>query len=124
TFSFESETFTRTAEGLFGLYAVTWYGPPALTWPPVAQPVSNKSEEPADSKSNRQICRISGYWIRLDSILSTLPSAEPKSASLPETMQTVQSDSEDRKKGDFNREAFVDVSTEVISQFFQRTDPP
>jgi hypothetical protein len=31
TFSGASETFTRTADGLFGLYAVTWYGPPALT---------------------------------------------------------------------------------------------
>src|SRR5207249_5206723 len=27
-------------DGSFGLYAVTWYAPPVLTCPPVAQPVS------------------------------------------------------------------------------------
>ena len=36
----------------------------------------------------------------------------------------MQSHNENRQEGNFNCEAFVDVSTEVVSQFFEAADPP
>src|SRR5204863_9411573 len=70
-FSFASETFTFTAEGSCGRYAVTWYGLPAATRP-VVQPVRSKSEPPAASKMNRETCRITFILEKLDGILSTI----------------------------------------------------
>src|SRR6266403_368989 len=70
-FSFASETFTFTAEGSCGRYAVTWYGLPAATRP-VVQPVRSKSEPPAASKMNRETCRITSILEKLDGILSTI----------------------------------------------------
>src|SRR6266404_8744578 len=69
-FSFASETFTFTAEGSCGRYAVTWYGLPAATRP-VVQPVRSKSEPPAPSKMNRETCRIRCILEKLGGTLST-----------------------------------------------------
>src|SRR5436305_4495672 len=74
-FSFASETFTFTAEGSCGRYAVTWYGLPAATRP-VVQPVRSKSEPPAASKMNRETCRITFILEKLDGILSTIGDAD------------------------------------------------
>src|SRR6266481_8767999 len=70
-FSFASETFTFTAEGSCGRYAVTWYGLPAATRP-VVQPVRSKSEPPAPSKMNRKTCRICFILEKLEGTLSTV----------------------------------------------------
>ena len=49
-----------------------------------------------------------------------LPSAEPGSKVVPEKRRnTRKSHNEDRQEGDFNCKAFLDVSAEVISQFFE-----
>src|SRR5205814_4975403 len=69
-FSFASETFTFTAEGSCGRYAVTWYGWPTATRP-VVQPVRSKSEPPAPSKMNRETCRICSILEKLEGTLST-----------------------------------------------------
>src|SRR5438477_1809287 len=66
-FSFASETFTFTADGSCGRYAVTWYGLPAATRP-VVQPVRSKREPPAPSKMNRETYRIRAYWKSLTAL--------------------------------------------------------
>ena len=49
-----------------------------------------------------------------------LPSAEPGSKVVPEKRRnTRRLHIEDRQEGYFNCEAFVDVSAEVIAQFFE-----
>src|SRR5260370_15164436 len=70
-FSFESETFTFTAEGSCGRYAATWYGLPAATRP-VVQAVRSKSELPAASKMNRETCRIRCILEKLGGTLSNI----------------------------------------------------
>src|ERR1700751_4304017 len=70
-FSFPSETFTFTADGSCGRYAVTWYGFPAATRP-VVQPVRSRSGLPAARQKNRKTCRIRCILEELGGTLSTI----------------------------------------------------
>ena len=56
----------------------------------------------------------------MDSGLSSCPRLNPRLKAFPRKRRKhAQSHNEDREEGDFNCEAFMDVSIEVISQFFE-----
>src|SRR5438046_9933416 len=101
-FSFASETFTFTAEGSCGRYAVTWYGLPAATRP-VVQPVRSKSEPPATSKMNRETCRITFILEKLDGILSTIGDADALVPNAHFNLPTSSDFSKSRENSDLDR---------------------
>ena len=66
------------------------------------------------------MCRIQGYWIKITLRFVNLSSAEPASERVPDTATNAcKLHNEDRQKGHFDCKAFVNVSTEVISQLFE-----